>query len=351
MMEELKALTAARGISGEEDEICALLRQKCEDAGASCRTDRLGSLLCSKEGPDARAPRVLLCAHMDEEGFVVLGAREDGLLRIAPVGGIDPRVAVSKGVLCGEKQLPGVIGAKAIHLQSAADRARAPEFEKLFIDIGAKDQAEAERLCPMGTYCTFDSALFALGSCVAGRALDDRVGCFNLLRALRHGYAGQLTCAFTVQEEVGLRGATVLSRRLDYDVAIVAEATSANDLGNTVQATQVCTLGKGVVISHMDRASIAYRPLRDAVEQLAVRRGIPWQPKRTATGGNDAGPLQRGAGAKPTVVLSVPCRNVHSPNCVVSLDDIAAQGDLLCALLDELPALWMQIMKDEVTPQ
>ena len=100
--------------------------------------------------PDARAPRVLLCAHMDEVGFVVLGAREDGLLRIAPVGGIDPRVAVSKGVLCGEKQLPGVIGAKAIHLQSAADRARAPEFEKLFIDIGAKDQAEAERPVPNG---------------------------------------------------------------------------------------------------------------------------------------------------------------------------------------------------------
>ena len=334
----LKELTAARGVSGNENDIRALLRGLAEERGASCTVDRIGNLLATKDGGDASAPHLLLAAHMDEVGLIVRGVAEDGLLRYRPVGGIDPRVLVSKRVLCGEKQIPGVIGAKAIHLQTEGDRDRVLQHKDMAIDIGAKTKAEAEKLCPPGTYVVFDSPLEAFGDgCVMGRALDDRVGCFALLDALEAGYAGRLTCAFTVQEEVGLRGAIVAGRSQDYDLAIALEGTSANDLGDVESVKQVCNVGRGVALSHMDHSSIRHPRLRALIEDIARKAGIPCQPKRAISGGNDAGPLQRGAIAKPTAVLSVPCRYIHSPNSVAALADIQTMCDLVRAVIKALP--------------
>ena len=336
----LKELTAAFGVSGCEQEIRTLLRRLCQERGATCSVDRIGNLVAQKSGGDTRAPHVLLAAHMDEVGLIVRGAHEEGYLRYAPVGGVDPRVLVSKTVLCGEKRIPGVIGAKAIHLQSAEDKRRVLGHNDLYIDIGAKSGEEALKLCPAGTYVVFDSPLEPMGdNCVVSRALDDRVGCLALLHALEHGYCGELTCVFTSMEEVGLRGARVAGQHLTYDLAVVVEGTTCNDLGDVPSEAQVCNLGKGVAISFSDRASIAHPRLRAAMETLAREKGIPAQPKRASTGGNDAGALQTAAGAKPTVVLSVPCRYIHSPASVASLSDIQAQSDLVCAFLDALPAL------------
>ena len=342
----LKELTAARGVSGNENEIRGLLLKLAEACGAVCSVDRMGNLVAQKDGGDSAAPHVLLAAHMDEVGLIVTGIRDDGLIRYKPVGGIDSRVMVSKPVLCGEDRVPGVIGAKAIHLQSASDRERVLGHDQLFIDIGAKTKAEAEKLCPPGTYVVFDSPMDPLGDGMyASRALDDRVGCLTLLSALSHGYRGKLTCAFTVQEEVGLRGAQVIGHYMDHDLAIVMEGTAANDLGDVPFEKQVCCVRKGVVISHIDHASIAHPGLREAMEAVAIKAGIPHQPKRYVSGGNDAGPLQRGAGAKPTVVLSVPCRYIHSPASVAADMDIQAQADLTNAFLDALPTVWAQISK------
>ncbi len=341
----LKELTGARGVSGNEHEIRALLKTLAEARGATCTVDRIGNLIATKDGGDKSAPHILLDAHMDEVGLIVSGVRDDGLLRYSTVGGIDPRVMVSKAVLCGDKQVPGVIGAKAIHLQSEADRKKVLGHDNLFIDIGAKSKAEAEKLCPPGTYVVFDSPLTQFGEGrVVGRALDDRIGCLTLLRALEHGYKGRLTCAFTVQEEVGLRGATVVGHYIDYDLAFAMEGTAANDLGDVPTEQQVCNVGAGIVISHMDRASIAHPRLRDAVESIAKERGVPHQRKRYISGGNDAGALQRGAGAKPTLALSVPCRYIHSPSSVAAEADIQAQADLTLALLDALPGQWSAIL-------
>ncbi len=340
----LKELTAARGVSGNENEIRALLRRLCEERGATCVVDRMGNLIAHKDGGDASAPHILLDAHMDEVGLLVTGIRDDGLLRYKPVGGIDSRVLVSKGVLCGEKRVPGVIGAKPIHLQTPADRDRVLSHSDLFIDIGAKTKAEAEKLVPAGTYVVFDSPLELMGEGhVVSRALDDRVGCLNLLRALSHGYCGKLTCVFAAQEEIGLRGATVAGHHLAFDLAIALEGTASNDLGDIPTEFQVCNVGKGVAISHIDRASIAHPGLRAAVEAIAKEKGIPFQPKRFVSGGNDAGPYQRGTVAKPTVVLSVPCRYIHSPASVAMEKDIHAQGDLVCACLDLLPSRFADI--------
>ncbi len=340
----LKELTAARGVSGNEHDIRGVLKGLCEARGASVRTDRLGSLIATKDGGDASAPKILLAAHMDEVGLLITSARDDGLLRYKPVGGIDSRVMVSKPVFVGDAMVPGVIGAKAIHLQTEGDRDRVLDHSNLFIDIGAKDKQEAERLCPPGSYVVFDSPLEAFGDgCVVSRALDDRVGCLTLLKALEHGYAGKLTCAFTVQEEIGLRGATVVGQSVDFDAAIVLEGTAANDLGDIPSELQVCNVSKGVALSHIDRASIAHPKLRALVESIAKEAGIPCQPKRFVSGGNDAGPLQRGQDGKPTAVLSVPCRYIHSPASVAALSDIEAQGALVCAFLDRIPARFHEL--------
>lgn len=340
----LKELTAARGVSGNEHEIRDLLKQLAQERGASCKVDRMGNLLATIDGGDGKAPHLLLAAHMDEVGLIVTGVRDDGLLRYKTVGGIDSRVMVSKSVRCGDQNVPGVVGAKAIHLQTPADREQVLAHNNLFIDIGAKTKAEAEGLCPPGTYVVFDSPLTPLGEdCVCGRALDDRVGCLTLLQALAHGYRGKLTCAFTVQEEIGLRGAKVVGHWLDYDLAIALEGTAANDLGDIPTQNQVCNVGKGVALSHIDRASIVHPRLHEAIGQVAAERGIPCQPKRFVSGGNDAGALQRGAGAKPTAVLSVPCRYIHSPNSLASESDIKAQADLVCAFMDALPEKWAAI--------
>lgn len=340
----LKELTAARGVSGNENEIRALLKTRCEERGATCTIDRMGNLIAQKDGGLADAPHILLDAHMDEVGLIVTGIRDDGLLRYKPVGGIDPRVMVSKRVLCGDDAICGVIGAKAIHLQTESDRNRVLGHDDLFVDIGAKTRDEAAALCKPGTYIVFDSPLETFGDgLVVSRALDDRVGCLSLLRALEHGYAGKLTCAFTTQEEVGLRGAKVLSHWLNNDLAIALEGTAANDLGDVPGVSQVCNVGAGVALSFIDNASIAHPGLRAAIWAVAKEKGIACQPKRASTGGNDAGALQRGTYAKPTAVLSVPCRYIHSPASVAALCDILSQADLVCAMLDALPARWAEI--------
>ena len=269
---------------------------------------------------------------MDEAGFIVTGARDDGLLRFTSVGRIDPRDAVSKIVSCGEKKTPGVIGAKAIHLQSAADRERVLSFSEMYIDVGAKDKAGAEALCPMGTYCVFESPVAAFGEgSLTGRALDNRASCMNLIEALRHSYRGRLTCAFTVQEEIGCRGALVLSRRLDNDLAVVLETARANDLGDVKPEERGCALGA-------------------AIEQTAEKAGIPWQKLRGVQPASDMGGLQFGALAKPAASIAIPCRGSHSGNCVLRRSDIAAQSALVNALLDTLPEIYNDLTKSEVLP-
>ena len=250
------------------------------------------------------------------------------------VGGIGPRVIVSKRVRVGDDKVPGVIGAMAIHLQTAADRARVLDYDGLYIDIGAKDKAEAERIAPVGTYAVFDSDYVEFGDgLVKAKALDDRVGCLALLRALSESeYEGDLTCVFTVQEECGLRGAQVVGYRVKPDLAIVLEGTASNDLG-MVKVTRV---NKGVAVSFMDRTSIVNRPLFDYVTETAQEAGIPWQIKQLMTGGNDAGPIHKSCAGLPSIVLSTPCRYIHSPSCVASKADMKAQQDLVLAILKRL---------------
>ena len=334
----LKELTDLFGVSGHEGAVRDFLREAAKPLCDEVTCDTMGSVYALKKGKNPSLPHVMLAAHMDEVGFIVKGATEKGLLRIDCVGGIDPRVIVSKRVLVGDVRVPGVIGAKAIHLQSADDMQKVLGYDKLYIDVGAKTKDEALKLCPVGTYAMFDSEYVEFGDeLVKAKALDDRVGCLALLRALKESaYEGDLTCAFTVQEEVGLRGAEVAAYRTAPDLAIVLEGTTSNDLGGVADHLQVTRVGKGVAVSFMDRTSIAHKGLLRFATRVAEEKGIAWQYKQFLSGGNDAGAIHQSRAGVPCVTFSVPCRYIHSPSSVASLRDIRAQQSLVLCCLEAM---------------
>lgn len=335
---ELNKLCELNGTSGDEgavrNAILAAASKLCDDV----RIDRAGNVIATKRGVKKTGRKhVLLSAHMDEVGFIVMGATDDGMLRIRPVGGIDPRVCVSKYVVVGEKKIKGVIGAMAIHLQSAADRQKVLGWDELYIDIGAKSQDEALADCPEACYAYFDSRFEKFGEgCAVSKALDDRVGCYNLLRVLNETVQNDVTCAFVVKEEVGCRGALGAAFNARCDAALVLEGTAAGDMGDAPETRQVCRVGQGVAVSFMDNGSIANRALYRSVLEIGEKNGCHFQIKEGVTGGNDARAYQHAAEGKATCVLSVPCRYIHGPSSVVKLTDVDDQFNLALNVVNAL---------------
>ena len=332
---ELRELTAILGVSGDEGAVRSFILRQADACAAQTRVDRIGNVLAFKKGtaPDAR--HAMLCAHMDEVGLIVTAIEEDGLLDYDPVGGIDARVLVSKRVFVGKNRVPGVIGAKAIHLQSAEDREKPLDHTQLYIDIGCKDKESTQKLVSLGDYAAFDPEYEEFGAgLVVSKALDDRIGCYNLLRLMQEDFPCDVTYAFHVQEETGLRGAQVSAFQTVCDCALVLEGTTANDLGDIEAHLRVCEVGRGVAISFMDNTSIAHPGLNRALRDLAESRSIPWQIKQFVSGGNDAGAIQTARGALPVCPVSVPCRYIHSPSSVCSISDIESQYQLARAFLE-----------------
>ncbi|NLD34762.1 MAG: M42 family metallopeptidase [Clostridiales bacterium] len=334
---DLKQLTDLHGPSGNERAVRRAIVEAAKPLADEVKIDRSGNVICLKKGTNPDKPAVMVAAHMDEVGFIIAGYTEEGLLRFRPVGGIDPRVIVSKWVAIGDDNIPGVIGALAIHLQSADDRKRVLKYNDLYIDIGAKDQKEAEKLCPLGTYAAFDTPYAEFGDgFVCAKALDDRVGCYNLLRLLEDRYPGDLYCCFVTQEEIGLRGSQGAAYHVPAGIGIALEGTAAGDLGDVKEQFHITRPGQGVAVSFMDRASIADRELYRQVLALAEGAGIRHQIKQGVTGGNDAGSLQVGGGGRKTIVFSVPCRYIHSGASVAKLSDIDDQLALTREYLNNL---------------
>lgn len=333
---ELKTLCELHGLSGNETAVRKVIM---DTAGPLCdevKIDRGGNVICIKKGSRSDAPAIIVAAHMDEVGFIVAGYTDDGLLRFRPVGGIDPRVVISKWVEVGPDRVAGVIGAMAIHLQSAEDRKRVLQFDNLYIDIGAKDAKEAEKLCPLGSYAAFDTPYENFGEgFICAKALDDRIGCYNLLRLLKNDYPVDLIACFVCQEEVGLRGSKTAAFGLQAEIALVMEATAANDLGDVDERFRVTQLGRGVAVSFMDGASIADRELFRQMLNLGEEYEIPHQVKQGITGGNDAGSFQRSEEGMRSIVLSVPCRYLHSGASVAKSSDIDAQYALAKVFLNQ----------------
>ena len=332
---DLKTLTEINAPAGHEQPIRRALLEELKAKGHNPYIDKMGNVIVVKEG-NGPAPRkrVMVSAHMDEVGLIVTGHTDGGFLKVNQAGGIDPRVLISKRVLVGDDNIPGVIGAVAIHLQSAAERARVMGYRDIAVDIGAIDKKEAERKAPIGTYISFDTPYVEYGEGFAcGKAFDDRVGCWTILRLLEEDLPCDLVAAFVSEEEVGCRGASGAAFAQEPDIGIVLEGTTCNDLGDIPEVSQVCKAGQGVAVSFMDGSSIANRDLFKKALEVGAKEGIAHQVKASVSGGNDGGVIQRAREGIPVVVLSVPCRYIHSPSTVVNLSDVESQFELCRALL------------------
>ncbi len=332
---DLKTLTEINAPAGHEQPIRRALLEELKAKGHNPYIDKMGNVIVVKEGTGpAPRKRVMVSAHMDEVGLIVTGHTDGGFLKVNQAGGIDPRVLISKRVLVGDDNIPGVIGAVAIHLQSAADRARVMGYRDIAVDIGATDKKEAERKAPIGTYISFDTPYVEYGEGFAcGKAFDDRVGCWTILRLLEEELPCDLVAAFVSEEEVGCRGASGAAFSQEPDIGIVLEGTTCNDLGDIPEVSQVCKAGQGVAVSFMDGSSIANRELFKKALAVGAKEGIAHQVKSSVSGGNDGGVIQRAREGIPVVVLSVPCRYIHSPSTVVNLSDVESQFELCRALL------------------
>lgn len=318
MLGRLEALSNLNGVSGNEGPVRRYIKEFAAPYASDMHVDTMGNLYVHKEG---KGPRIMVCAHMDEVGMLVTGILDNGLIAYE-AGGIDSRVVVSKRVVIGKDAVPGVIGAKAIHLQSRDDFARALPHEELFVDIGAKDKTDAERSVSIGDVISFTTQFERLGTdLMKGKALDDRIGCAILLELLKNSYECDFHAVFTVQEEVGLRGAQAAVFRVQPDLALILEGTTANDMSEVDGHRSVTHVGNGPAISFMDRGTIVRAPMLDALKQAAVEAKIPWQLRQGTTGGTDAGAIHKALSGCYAGGISVGCRYIHSPISVASVSD------------------------------
>lgn len=322
MLELLKELCRLNGVSGAEDPVRNFIQTQAQPYADSLRSDALGNLIVFKRGKKSTGNKLLLAAHMDEVGVIVTRITEEGFLKFDFVGGVDRRVAIGKPVVLGENEIPGLIGLKAIHLVSREEEEKVPKTDALYIDIGAKDREEAEKLVPPGTYGSFVGPPQEFGQgFLKAKAIDDRIGCAIMLELLKEDLPLDVAFAFTAQEEVGTRGAFGSAFSVSPEVALVLETTTAADLPGVEGARRVCAPGKGPVISYMDGATIYDRDLFENLRRLAEEHGIPWQTKEYIAGGNDARTIQRSRSGVRVAALSAAVRYLHAPATVGSLAD------------------------------
>lgn len=335
MLDEIKKLCALPAPSGCEaavrDYLCAAAGTFADDI----QTDAMGNLMIFRRGSKTGGQAVMLAAHMDEVGFIIKRITEDGMLGFGFVGGIDPRVVIGRRVRFGDTR--GVVGIKAVHLTSAEERRTMPKADELYIDIGAASKADAQSRVSLGDYGVFDSSAVEFGDgLLKAKAIDDRLGCAVLLTLLREKPPVDTWFCFTVQEEIGTRGAAIATYRLNPALCLVVEGTTAADLADIPAHKRVCALRAGAVIPFMDRATIYDAALFELLRNAADTRNVKWQTKQMVAGGTDAGIIHKSRAGVRVCALAAPVRYIHSPCCVAAIADMEGVLTLSRAFLEEI---------------
>ena len=318
----LEKLCNATAVSGDEYEVRQIVLDEIKDLAEEVKVDALGNVLVTKLGSAENRMRVMLAAHMDEIGFMIVKKHDDDLFQFECVGGIDVRQIPGKSVLVGRNHLPGVIGAKPIHMTTAKERKQKIDLSSMRIDLGPDI---GDKVKP-GDRATFATRFEVLGPSIRAKALDNRFGVAILIELLKHAPANiDLLVAFTVQEEVGLRGARVAAYRFNPDIAFAIDSTPAYDLphwDDEDENVQYNTrLGAGPAIYVMDRATIADRRLVNLLEAAARDYDIPYQRRQPGGGGTDAGVIHKTRAGIPSISVSVPARYTHSAASIARLED------------------------------
>ncbi|QTA37792.1 M20/M25/M40 family metallo-hydrolase [Thermosipho ferrireducens] len=331
----LKELSELNGVSGNEEKVREFIKEKIKDKVDKLWVDRMGNLIAYKKGKGKA--KVVLDAHMDEVGLMIVNINDDGSLAFAPVGGVDPRVIIGKKVIINDK-VKGVIGYKAIHLQKD-DYLRTPEYSQLSIDIGVSSKSEAEKKVKIGDYVSFLTKYREIGNFATGKAFDDRGGCSILLDIIFNNIESDydLYFAFVVQEETGLRGAAVVSEQIKPDFAIALETTTAGDNPELEKEHWATHLGDGPAITFLHSGYAIDHRIFEALVKTAQKHNIPFQYKRRTAGGTDAARYARSIYGVPAGVVSIPSRYIHSPLSVINLSDYNNTYLLIKTFLEKSP--------------
>lgn len=323
MLNMLKELCALPGVSGREDRVREYIISKAGPFADEISVDPMGSVLVLKKGAVRAKENLMIAAHMDEVGVIITDITQDGYLKFSFVGGIDRRVVIGKHVFIGENAVHGVIGLKAIHLVDKAERSKIPDIKSMYIDIGAESREEAEKKVSLGDVGSFDPYITEFGDgYIKAKALDDRVGCAVMLKLISMELPVDTWFAFTVQEEVGCRGALGASFAIKPETALIIEGTTAADLPSQKGGAKVCVPGKGLVVPYMDGGAIYDRELFEKISNLADKNNIPWQTKTYISGGTDAQAIQKSRAGVRVAAISAAVRYIHSPSSVAYIGDL-----------------------------
>ena len=330
----LKKLTESVGVSSREKEVRLLIRDLIKDHVDAWRVDSMGNLIAVKRGTGKYDLQILVDAHMDEVGLMISDIDSNGTFKFEAVGGFDDRSLLGKVVQVGPKKLIGVIGAKPIHKLQGNQRNSVVKRESMRIDIGAKNKEAAGSKVKIGDMAAFTTEYEELGPTAIGKAFDDRAGCAALIELLRaERYPFDLVATFSVQEEVGLRGASVLAFDQKIDAALVLECTPAYDLPNDNDVSPNVYLGKGPAIYVMDRVTIQDPRLVSFLMKTAAAQNIPFQIRQPGGGGTNTAAIQSQIGGIPAATLAIPGRYAHTPTMMINLEDYANLGKLAEASL------------------
>jgi putative aminopeptidase FrvX len=335
----LKELSELIGVSGGEERVRSYIKDVLVPYCDEMIEDAYGNLIVRRGKADK--PRILLAAHMDEVGFIITAIEKSGFLRFQPIGLI-PHVLLAKRVVIGKNNTPGVIVTKPIHLMKKEEKDRLVTKDEYFMDIGVSSKEEASASIEVGDLATFDTPYSEKNGILYGKAFDDRIGCYILIQILKNTDF-PLYCAFTTQEEAGLRGARIVGFRVSPDIALAIDTTASGEWPVEKDEAAYPEIGKGPVISIADRSIICDRELVSLLRETAESHGISYQDKKPMIGGTDAGSIHVAKAGVRSAVLQTAARYIHSPLSIVARDDIDAGIRLLTLSLEsifEKESLW-----------
>ena len=339
--ELLRRLIETPAVPGREEQQREILREELASLTDEVRTDLMGSVIGTKRGRED--VRVMVAAHTDEIGFLVKHIDDKGFLRLQTLGGHDPANMVSQRVIVTTSDGTALRGAlqpvrKPPHLSKGQEQ-KPPTTAEFYVDLGMSAE-DVKKSVRVGDYATMDRTLEKVGGCYMGKAMDDRIGVYVMLEALREmkGHEATVFAVATSQEEVGLRGAEASGRSLVPTAMIALDITLAMDVPGGGGENEISALGKGAAIKIMDGHSISHPKLVEHLRAIAEREGITYQMEILPAGGTDAGGVQKLHGGVPAVTISIPCRYVHTPNEMVDERDVRACVTLLARYLEEAHA-------------
>jgi tetrahedral aminopeptidase len=321
----LKKIVAAPGAPGFESGIREVVQEAVKPHADECYTDRMGNLIVRKKG---NGPRLMMAAHLDEIALITTKVDNNGFIRFSTLGGFDAETLISSRVLVhGKKTLKGVIGSKGVHLQTDEEKKSKSKLKDLFIDTGILNADKVKELVPDGTPVTRSADVWKNGDCITSKSLDNRISVFILVEALRNAKAcnSDFYAVFTVQEEVGIRGARVAAQAIQPEIGIALDVTLANDLPGASDHEKCTELGKGIGIKVMDKSIICTPALVSYIEQMAEKESIAYQREVLTVGGTDTSAMQylMGIGSHVTSI-SCPLRYIHSTVESCAISDVEA---------------------------